>query len=125
MATKSDALTTEQQESDALGFYEPADFAETRAACWGIGPLEVCVTQVAADYINVEIKLAGIKIGSGSLTAGHNSVCASANVGLVKTKLCVTADFPNRTVWVEGQLCTRKWSGGWSCRGFKTKILAW
>lgn len=115
----------EARESSELAFFDEAEFAETLSACWGIGPLQVCVASISKDAVTVEIKLAGIRIGSGTLTAGNSRICASANVGVVKAKVCVTGDFPNSTVWVEGEVCTRKFPSGWSCRRFKTKILSW
>lgn len=122
----ADHLTKAQEDSDELGFYDHSSaLVETLDTCWGLGPLEVCAKLVSNDRIEVTIKLAGVKIGSGSITAANSKVCAGANVGLVKANLCVTADFPNKVVWVEGKVCVREWTGSWSCRGFKTKILSW
>lgn len=118
-------MTTAQRDSDEIGYYDVAPMIETLESCWGLGPLDVCAKLVSADRIDVTIKLAGVKIGSGSITAGNNQLCAGANAGLVKANLCVTADFENKTVWVEGEVCTRKWTGGWDCNGFKTKIISW
>ena len=98
---------------------------ETLEACWGLGPLDVCAKLVSADRIQVSIKLAGVTIASGTITASNNSLCASANAGLAKARVCITADFSKKEVWVEGELCTRKWTGGWDCNSFKTKILSW
>jgi len=80
---------------------------------------------VSDNGVEVTIKLAGIKIGSGTIRAGNERICASANVGLVKAKVCVRGDFSDNTVWVEGEVCTIEWTGGWSCRGFKTKLISW
>lgn len=118
-------LTDEQRKSDSIGFYSTPDNAQILNTCWSFGPLEVCVTKISNDRVDVEIKLAGVRIGSGTLTAGNTSVCASANVQLVKAALCVKADFPGQIVWVEGEVCTRRWDGGWDCNAFKTKLISW
>ncbi|RZK01001.1 MAG: hypothetical protein EOO76_10615 [Novosphingobium sp.] len=115
----------EEQDADVEAFFDEPAFEERALSCWGIGPLEVCATKVAADRVDVDIKLTGVRIGSGTLTAANSSICASASVAIVKAKVCVTADFPGQVVWVEGKVCTRKFPSGWSCRGFKSKILAW
>ena len=115
----------EELESTDLGLFEEPAFEEMINACWSLGPLQVCARSIGADRIEVDIKLAGIRIGSGTLTVGNNQICVSGNVQIFKVKLCVRADFAGKTVWVEGQLCTRKITGGWSCRKFKTKILSW
>ncbi len=118
-------LSSEQMESTELGLFEDPSFEEMINACWGLGPLQVCARYAPPDRVEVEIKLAGIRIGSGTLSVGNNQICASGNVQIFKVKLCVRADFPNKTVWVEGKLCTRKLPTGWSCRKFRTKILSW
>jgi hypothetical protein len=119
-------MTKLQEDTDELGFFDDSSaLVETLEACWSIGPLEVCAKLVSSDRIDVVIKLAGVKIGSGSITTANNKLCAGANVGVVKANLCVSADFPNKVVWVEGKFCSRKIIGGWSCRNFKTKILSW
>jgi hypothetical protein len=118
-------LTEAQKQSDEVGYYTVPSMIEKINSCWSLGPLEVCVTKISNDRIDVEINLAGVKIGSGSLTVGNTQICASANIGIVKASVCVTADFPAQTVWVEGEVCSRRWDGGWNCTSFKTKILSW
>ena len=118
-------LSKDKRESDEIGYYDAPVMVETLESCWGLGPLDVCAKLVSSDRIEVSIKLAGIKIGSGTITAKDTNVCASANAGLVKASVCVKGDFPNKKVWVEGEVCTRKWTGGWDCNGFKTIIIAW
>lgn len=119
-------LTNEEKETNAIGFFdESAAFTEVLDACWGFGPLEVCAKLASIDKVDISIKLAGVKIGSGSLTASDNRLCAGANVGLVKAKLCVLVSFPEREVRVEGELCVPNIPSGWSCRRFNSKILSW
>lgn len=118
-------LSSEELEATEHGLFEDADFEAQLLACWGLGPLQVCAKIVSGDRIEVDIKLGGIRIGSGTLSVGNTQICVSGNVQIFKVKVCVRADFPGKTVWVEGQLCTRKITGGWSCRKFRTKILAW
>lgn len=121
----TDTFTQAERDADIEAFFEEPTFEETTLSCWGVGPLEVCATKVSADRVDVDIKLAGVRIGRGSLTAQNSRICASASVAIVKAKVCVTADFPGQTVWVEGEVCHRKFPSGWKCKGFKTKILAW
>lgn len=118
-------LTEAQRKSTEIGFYSVPPMVEKLDICWGLGPLEVCATKSSDDRIDVEIKLAGVRIASGALTVGSSKVCAAANVELVKANLCVTADFPAKTVWVEGEVCTRRWDLSWDCNGFKTIMLSW
>ena len=121
----TDPFTQQERDADAEGFFDEPSFEEKILSCWGIGPLDVCATKIAADRVDVEIKLAGVRIGHGTLSAANSKICASASIGVVKAKVCVRADFPGHTVWAEGEVCIRKILGGWSCRGFKTKILSW
>jgi hypothetical protein len=121
----SDAFTQEQREADVDAFFDDPHFEESLLSCWGVGLLEVCVKKIADDRIEVDIKLAGQRIGQGTLTASHARICASASLLLVKAQVCVRADFPGKTVWVEGEFCTKNFPSGWSCRKFKTKILSW
>lgn len=118
-------FTEEQQDSNEIGYYETPQMTETLESCWGLGPLDVCARLVSHDNIEVTIKLSGLKIGSGTISSNNDRVCASANVGLVKAAVCVRADFPNKTVWVEGKVCNRKWNGKWHCNTFKTKLISW
>lgn len=118
-------LTEAQRQSNEIGYYNVPSMAEKIESCWSFASLKVCVTKISNDRIDVEIELAGVKIGSGSLTVGNTQVCASANVGIVKASVCVTADFPGQTIWVEGEFCIRRWDGSWNCTNFKTKILSW
>ncbi|MEM9055237.1 MAG: hypothetical protein AAGB16_07920, partial [Pseudomonadota bacterium] len=94
-------------------------------SCWSFGPVSVCVDKISVDEIKVSIKLLNQTIGSGTLSTGSNSVCASANIGLAKAKLCVVADFSAKEVKVKGEVCTLKFPSGWSCRKFEARILAW
>jgi hypothetical protein len=118
-------LTTDQRDSNQQGFYDVPTMVAKLSTCWGLGPLEVCVTKISNDRIDVEIKLAGLKIANGELTVGNNQLCAGANAGIVKANVCITADFPGQKVWVEGEICTLKFPSGWSCQGFKTILIAW
>ena len=118
-------FTDDQMEASDVGLFEDPTFEPELLSCWSMGPLQVCGKIVSGDRVEVEIKLAGIRIGSGTLSAGNSQICASGNVALFKVKVCVRADFPGKTVWVEGQLCTRKFPSGWSCRGFRTKLISW
>lgn len=118
-------LTDPMKKSDAIGYYDLPPMVQKRSICWGLGPLEVCASIVSVDRIDIEIKLAGITIATGSLTVGNSQICAGANAGLVKASVCVTADFPAKTVWLEGDVCTRRWDGGWDCQGFKTILASW
>lgn len=118
-------LTQEQIDSDVIAYYSEPNMVQTLESCWGLGPLSVCARMVPVGQIEVSIKLAGIKIGSGTISAKNNKICASANVGLVKASVCVRADFPNSTVWVEGKICRRKLDLSWNCDPFKTKLISW
>lgn len=118
-------LTQDQRDSDKIGFYEPASMIGKLDVCWSFGPIEVCATKLAPDRVEVLIRLAGVKIGQGELTLNNNQLCASANVGIVKAKICVTADFAAQKVWVEGEVCTLNFPSGWSCNGFKTILISW
>lgn len=118
-------LTQDQIDSDLIAYYSEPDMVETLESCWGLGPLSVCARFVSADQIEISIKLAGVKIGSGTISTKNNKICASANVGLVKASVCVRADFPKRDVWVEGKICHRKWDLSWSCSKFKAKLISW
>ncbi|WP_406667355.1 hypothetical protein [Gallaecimonas sp. GXIMD1310] len=118
-------FTKDQQDSNEVGFYQTPVMTETLHACWSLGPLEVCAKMVGPEKIDITVKLAGITIGSGTLDAGNTKVCASANVGLAKASVCAVADFPNKNVYVEGKLCHREWTGGWSCKSFKATLISW
>lgn len=118
-------MTPEQRDSDKQGFYGTPPMIAKLTACWGLGPLEVCATKISIDRIEVEVKLAGVKIASGELTVGNNQICAGANAGIVKANVCITADFPGQKVWIEGEVCTLNFPSGWSCNGFKTILISW
>jgi hypothetical protein len=104
---------------------EDAAFDFTRTACASFGPFKACAEIVAGPAVKLEFFLAGIKIGSGTITAAHNKVCVSANVGLAKVSVCARGDFEKKEIWLEGKVCVRKFPSGWSCRSFKTRLLSW
>ena len=118
-------FSKDQIESDLIAYYSTPEMLETLESCWGLGPLSICARFISVDQIQISIKLAGVKIGSGMISTKNTKVCASANIGLVKASVCTKADYPNKVVWVEGKLCHREWDLGWKCHTFKTKLISW
>ena len=124
----TDTVFTEaERQSNDIGFLATPEieFIEVLSACWSLGPLSACVDKIGDDEIKVSIKLSGVTIGSGKLSVQKDSLCASANVGLAKAKICVVADFRAKEVSVKGEVCTLKFPSGWSCRKFSARILSW
>jgi hypothetical protein len=101
-----------------------AVFEAMSSGSWSFGPLEVKYN-LSGSRVSLEVLLAGIKIGSGTLDSSNSQLCVSANALLAKVKLCVKADFGKKELSVNGELCTRKFPSGWSCRSFNQRILAW
>ena len=118
-------LTQQQRESDVIGYYDVPPMVEILETYWELGPLDVSARLISPEHIEITIKVEGVKIASGIITAGNDRLCAGANVGMVKVSVHVIADFPNKTVWVEGEFCTKTWSTSWDCDEFKRRILSW
>ena len=128
------ALTDEERQSDAIGFYEaegPAALSATveeaeirRQSCLDIWILKLCLQSVRGD-LEVELSILGRFVGGGRISRERPKLCLGNSVGLAKTKLCVNADFDNKQARAEGEICRRKWTGGWTCRSFRTVALSW
>lgn len=103
-------------------------FVETRKVDWRFGPIRITARMEAnaiAYQIWLEVGPAKTKLAEGKLSSEKDQVCVSGKVVVVKVKVCLQAKFREQELWASGEACAKKLFGGWSCRGFKTKILVW
>jgi len=98
-------------------------FTESREAHLGFGPLHLEARLITAG-LECRLYLSGVRIGGGTLTPEEDELCLTAQVGLVKAKTRLWADFTLGELWVFGEVCVRS-IGDWSCRHYQTRIFAW
>lgn len=127
-------FTEDERRSDEVGFYDDdvgTSIAPTiseveikRQSCMDLWIVKLCLQSVRGD-LEVEAFVLGQSIGGGTISRDRPKLCLGNSVGLAKTKLCVRADFDTREAFASGEVCRRKWTGGWTCRAFRTVALKW
>jgi hypothetical protein len=90
-----------------------------------LGPFEISYSMSAGSVkVSASVKFGPLKkkLFTATLTPAKRSITASANAGIVKVSLTVSADFSRMRITISGSACVRKLTGGWSCKAFSKTI---
>lgn len=106
------------------GGLEPLVEVRSASACWSFGPLDICASASLAQ-VEAEVTLLGQRIGRVHLSPERTEARLGADVGIAKAGVRLTADFTAETLRAQGEVCRRRFSGGWRCAAFDSVILRW
>lgn len=105
----------------------PAEYFRVRheaSACFSMWPCEFCA-RYENERLELEARLFGQKVGEGFLDRNHPSATFGVEIGIGKISLTATADFTEKELTLDGEVCVRTWAGGWQCSKIHAVILRW
>lgn len=98
-------------------------FTQSSWVRWSLGALVVKACY-ANGGVELEVFLAGVRVGGGSFSQGDEALSLNAQVSLTKAAVELRANFFQRELQASGEVSVRGLQE-WHSQQFSTKILAW